>query len=94
MVNNGYQFVHNNVLNQICMAFLVNFLSPELRNKVMEKKHTTMAESAKLTAEAQRLLQEKNWPLGSTAKPRVLAIQEDNDKMDDMLVNAVEKYFK
>ena len=94
MVNNGYQFVHNNVLNQICMAFLVNFLSAELRNKVMEKKPTTMAESVEIAAEAQRLLKDKNEPLASITIPKVLASHEGDDIMDDMLFDVVEKYLK
>ena len=94
MVNTGYQLVHVNVLDHICMTFLVNFLLPEPRNKVMEKKPTTMAESVEIAAEAQRLLKDKNKPLGSITIPKVLASHEGDDVMDDMLFNVVEKYLK
>ena len=54
----------------------------------MEKK-PTIAESIKTAAETQRFLKDKNCPLGSaTAKPEVLAIQEDGESLDDKLVNA------
>ena len=56
---------------------------------VMEKKPTTIAESIKTAAETPRFLKDKNCPLGSaTAKPKVLAIQEDGESLDDKLVNA------
>ena len=48
--NIAYQVIHDNLLDQICMAFMVNFLPPELRNKVMDKKPTMMAESAEYAA--------------------------------------------
>ena len=68
---------------------MVNFLPPELRNKVMEKKPTTMAKSAKCPAETQRLLRDKNQHLGASSKPSVLAIQEDDDQLDDLVVNSL-----
>ena len=40
MVNMGYQTVYDNILNQICNAFLINFLLGLLRSKVLEKKPT------------------------------------------------------
>ena len=35
--NTAYQLIHDNGLDQICMAFMVNFVPPELQNKVMEE---------------------------------------------------------
>ena len=70
--------VHENILNKICMAFMTQLLPPEIRAKVLEKNPTIMAEYA---AEAQRLIRDKSLSIGNaTAKPRVLAIQEDLDE--------------
>lgn len=66
--------IHDNLLDPICIAFMVHLLPSKLRSKVMEKKPMTMAESTKYAAEMQRLLRDKNRPLGATAKPLVLAI--------------------
>ena len=33
---------HTNVVDQFTMAFLINFLPPNLRTKVLESKPTTM----------------------------------------------------
>ena len=40
MFNMGYQTVYDNILNQICNAFLINFLLGLLQSKVLEKKPT------------------------------------------------------
>ena len=65
MVNMGYQTVHDNVHNQICMAFLINFLPGELRSKLLEKKPTTIKECLDEAVEYQRFLKDKNWPMGT-----------------------------
>ena len=91
------QQVHENVLNKICMAFMTQLLPPEIRAKVLEKNLTTMAESAEYAAEAQRLIRDKSQPIGTaTAKPRVLAIQEDldADDLDALVLNVVDRAFK
>ena len=94
-VNTGYQAIHDEELDQICMAFMFIFLPPDLTEKVMEKKPTTMAETAEYAFEAQRNLRDKNRPLGSTAaKGWFLAIEEDDKSLDDLMVNAVDRYIQ
>ena len=52
-----------------------------------------MAQSVEYAVETQRNIVDKSRPLGTQAKPRVRAIQEDdNDQLDDMVVNAVDRY--
>ena len=67
--------VHINVLNLMCMAFLNNFLPPDLRSKVLEKKRTTMKECTMEAAKYQRFLLDR--PVGAPLKPRVLSVDED-----------------
>ena len=93
----GYKQVHENVLNQICMAFMTQLLLPEIRTQVLEKNPTSMAQSSEFAAEAQRLIRDKTRPLGASGmKPRVLAIQEDvdADSLDALVLNAVDLAFK
>ena len=86
-----------NVLNKICMAFMTQLLPPEMRAKILEKNPTTMAQSAKYGVEAQRLIRDKSRLIGTTtAKPWVLAIQEnlDADDLDALVLNVVDCAFK
>ena len=89
--------VHENVINKICMAFMTQLLPPEIWAKVLEKNPETMAQSAEYTAETQRLIRDKYWPIGNTTpKPQVLAIQEDlnKDSLNALVLNAVDRAFK
>ena len=76
MVAGMLKTVNDNVLNQICMVFLINVLPPNLQSKVLEKKSTTMKEFTMEAAEYQRFLVNKTQPAGSPQKPRVLTIDE------------------
>ena len=76
MVATMLKAVHINVLNLKCMASS-NFLPPDLRSKVLEKKRTTMKECTMEAAKYQRFLLDKNRPVGAPLKPRVLSVDED-----------------
>ena len=74
MVATMLKAVHINVLNLKCMASS-NFLPPDLRSKVLEKKRTTMKECTMEAAKYQRFLLDR--PVGAPLKPRVLSVDED-----------------
>ena len=66
----NYLKIHINVLDQFYMAYMVHLLPPVLQWEVMKKKPTTMAQSSEYALETQRILRDKNRPLGSQANPK------------------------
>ena len=76
MLNTMLKAAHKNIVVQITMAFLVNFLPPNLCFKVMEKKPATMKECIMTARKAQQVIRNKARPVGANAKPRVLAVDE------------------
>jgi hypothetical protein len=82
--------VHNNVLNQICMAFLVNLLPANIRTRVLESKPTTMKECVENAAEVQRHLRDRNRPVGLSNKPQIRAL-ESEDRLEELMTNVVNK---
>ena len=76
------------------MAFLVNFLPPNLRSKVMEKKPTTMKECVKEAIAAQRAARDKSRPVGAPIKTWVLAVEEGSTPADveEIFINLMKKH--
>ena len=92
-VNAMLKAAHKNVIDQICMAFLVDFLPPDLRSKILEKKPAMMRDCTEAAADHQRIILDINCPLGSNPKPQILAVDEDDSNWEDTIINAVQKHF-
>ena len=92
-VNAMLKAAHKNIIDQICMAFLVDFLPPDLRSKILEKKPAMMRDCTEAAADHQRIILDINCPLGSNPKPQILAVDEDDSNWEDTIINAVQKHF-
>ena len=73
-VNSMLQASHDNVIDQMCMAFLVNFLPLNLRTKVIEKKLNTIKECITEAAKCQRLVLDKSRPVEAQTRTNVFTI--------------------
>ena len=77
------------------MAFLINFLPPNLQTKVLESKPTTMKECVYNAHEIQRMIRDKSRPVGSTTqKAKVFAVEEDasTSDLEELLINLMKKH--
>ena len=87
---------HKNFVDHITMAFVVNFLPPDLPSKVMNKKPATKKECVSTAHEAQRINRDKAQPVGATAKTRVLAVEEGSatSEFEEIFINLMKKHLK
>ena len=94
-VNTMLNTAYDNVIDQFCMAFFVNYLHPDLRSKVMEKNFATIKDCITVAAECQRFLRNKNRPVGAPPKTRGLAADKDlqNPQRDDAVINKAQRHF-
>ena len=96
MVNNMLKAAHKNFVDHITMAFVVNFLPPDLPSKIMNKKPATKKECVSTAHEAQRINRDKAQPVGATAKTRVLAVEEGSatSEFEEIFINLMKKHLK
>ena len=85
---------HKNVVDQFTMAFLVNFLPPNLRTKVLESKPANMKQCVYNAHEIQRMIRDKSRPVGVSHKAKVLAVEEDSPPSDleELFVSLMKKH--
>ena len=77
------------------MAFLCNFLPPNLRTKVLESKPTNMKQCVYNAHEIQRMIRDKARPVGvSTQKAKVLDVEADSPPSDleELFINLMKKH--
>ena len=93
-VNAMLKATHNNIIDQIFIAFLVHFLPPNLLSKVQEKKPASMRDCVENAAEHQRIILNQNQPMGSNPQPRILAVEGTDDPyLEDVIINVLQKHF-
>ena len=52
-----------------------------------------MKECMDKAADYQQFLKVKNQPVGNASKPRVLAIDNDSQQLEELVVNVMKKFF-
>ena len=84
-----------NVVDQFTMAFLINFLPPNLRTKVLESNPTTMKQCVYNAHEIQRMIWDKTRVGSTTQKAKVFAVEEEAPASDleELLVNLMKKHW-
>ena len=96
-VNAMLKAAHTNVMDQFTMAFLINFLAPNLRTKVLESKPTTMKQCVYNAREIQRMIRDKVRPVGSTSqKAKVFSIEPEEtpeSPLEEMFINLMKKHY-
>ena len=88
---------HENVVEQFTMAFMINFMPPNLRTKVLEAKPTTLKTAVDKAAEIQCMIKDKSRAVGhSASKTKILVVEEQDDnptsEVEELFLDLMKKH--